>query len=333
MQDSFEKLLGKETVDWNYIQTKEDLQDLDFYKIVYEQHVNYQWDVRPTFRIPKIVHLIWLGPSPFPIESIENIRTWLAHHPSWTFYFWTDRKRMPPCKDLQLRYIKDFTFQFLADEFQESQNWGEKSDILRYEILYQIGGIYIDHDANCLRPFDGLHTGYDFYAGLEMPHEKIGARALTVGIGLMGAKPYHPVIWGAIQMIINRWISVTEMFKGNDPFVQAQRVSHRTYMALTLALRNHFNLQGNRDIVFPACYFYPKHGLPGFYSYHFYGTTWNQLDSTFVEQQLIKKLHHLKNQDTQIVRVEIMSLIALFGCFILYFLIDKMLRRQGCLGK
>lgn len=37
-----------------------------------------------------------------------------------------------------------------------AKNYGEKSDILRYEILCQFGGIYVDCDFECLKSFDGL---------------------------------------------------------------------------------------------------------------------------------------------------------------------------------
>jgi hypothetical protein len=331
MADSFEKLLGQSTVDWNYIQTRQDFEDLDFYRSIYKKNYAHQYDSSPIFRIPKKVHLIWLGPRPFPRESVENIRTWFAHHPDWTFFLWTDRKRLPPCKNMKVCDVKDFDFKFLKDAYYESQNWGEKSDILRYEILYQEGGVYIDHDANCLRSFHGLHTGYDFYACLEMPHEEIDSLALTTGIGIIGAKPYHPAIRGAIQMIADRWAPVTEKFKGTDPLIQAKLVTYRTYIALTLALKKSLNLPGNRDIIFPACYFYPKHGLPGFYSQHFYGTTWNNLGETAIEHRLIKQLRQLRDRDAKIVRVELISLLSVIGCFVLYFLVNGTLKKG--LGK
>lgn len=326
MQDSFEDLLGKKTADWNYIQTKQDFQDLDFYKTIYQKNRDYQYASTPIFRIPKKVHLIWLGPSSFPLKSVENIRAWMAYHPDWTFYFWTDRKRIAPCNQMKIRQVKDFNFKFLQGEFEQSNNWGEKSDILRYEILYQYGGIYIDHDADCLRPFHGLHAGYDFYAGLEAPHEQLDGLALTVGIGVIGAKPYHPIIRGAIQIISSRWKSISEKFSGTDPLSRARLVSYRTYIAMTLALQKNLNLPGNRDIIFPSYYFYPKHGCEGLYSKHFYATTWNHLGESELERQLMKKLSHLRNRDAKIIRVEIMSLIALIGCFILYFLINKTMR-------
>lgn len=329
MQDSFEELLGKGTIDWNYIQTKQDFEDLTFYKKIYDKNCNHQYTSSPMLRIPKVIHLIWLGPRAFPKESIENVRTWFAHHPDWTFYFWTDRKRLPPVRGMRVEHIKNFPFKFLEKEYQESRNWGEKSDILRYEILYQKGGVYVDHDANCLRSFHRLNTGYDFYAALEMPHEELNGCALTVGIGVIGSRKGHPVIRSTIEHIMERWNPMKEKFRGTDPLVQARLVSYRTYIALTLALKNQLNLSGNCDIIFPACYFYPKHGLPGFYSEHFYKTSWNYLEETPIEHQLLQKLRHLRNRDAKIIRVELISFIAIIGCFILYFLITYMLNKTS----
>lgn len=328
MHDSFEKLLGAETDDWNYVQTKRDFQDLEFYKKIYKKNCNYQYDSSPIFRIPKTVHIIWLGPRSFPRESVENMRSWMAHHPDWTFHFWTDRVRIPPCKNMKICFVQDFEFKFLKWHFGQSRNWAEKADILRYEILYQKGGIYIDHDVTCFRPFHGLHTGYDFYAGLEIPHEELDGFALTTGNAIMGAKPYHPILRETIQMVLNRWEPMSKKFSGSDPLAQARLVSYRTYIALTLGLRKNLNLPGNRDIIFPACYFYPKHGLPGFYSEHLYGTTWNNLSESPTEHNLMQKFRSLRKRDSKIIRVEIMCLIALIGCFILYFLINQALKRS-----
>lgn len=328
LEDSFEKLEGSDTSNWNYIQTKRDYRDLECFKTLYKKNYKHQFNSNPSFKIPKIIHLIWIGPKPFPSGSVENIRTWMAHHPDWTFNFWTDRKRLPPCNGMQVKQLKDFHFEFLHDKFKESKNWGEKADIWRYEILYQQGGLYIDHDAACVRPFHGLHTGYDFYAGLEMPHEEIDSLALTAGIGVIGAKPRHPALQETIRLILERWDAVTEKFSASDPLVQARRVTHRTLIAFTHAFEKGLNQPGNTDIIFPACYFYPKGNLPGFYSEHLYGTTWNNLNETPNEQFFQKMLRHLRNRDAKIIHVELMSLFALIGCFSLYFLINREIKRK-----
>jgi mannosyltransferase OCH1-like enzyme len=40
--------------------------------------------------------------------------------------------------------------------FDRASNFGEKSDIWRYEILFRLGGVYVDTDFECVRPFDSL---------------------------------------------------------------------------------------------------------------------------------------------------------------------------------
>jgi len=327
LEHPFEELAGSGTDDWNYIQTSRDYQDIETYSALYKKNKKYQFNSSPTFRIPKTVHLIWIGPRSFPLSSIETIRTWLAHHPDWTFIFWTDRKRPAPCKGMEVRLVQDFDFKFLKEKFEESKNWGEKSDIWRYEILYQLGGIYIDHDAKCLRPFHGLNTGYDFYACLEMPHEGIDNHAVTAGIGIIGVKPYHPVMKETILQVLNRWEDVTNNFSSLDPIMQARRVAHRSYIALTYAFEKGLNHPENRDIVFPACYFYPKHGLPGFYSQHLYSTSWHDLEETPNEKFFSQSLRLLRSRDAKIIRVELFSLIALIGCFTLYFLTNREMKK------
>jgi len=328
LQDSFEKLQGDGTEDWNYIQTKRDYQALQHYSELYKKNFKHQFNSSPIFKIPKNVHLIWLGPKPFPSESVENIRTWMAHHPDWTFIFWTDRKRPAPCNGMKVRQLDSFHFEYLKERFEESNNWGEKSDMLRYEILNQEGGLYIDHDVSCLRPFHALHTGYDFYAGLEMPHEEIDSFALTVGISLIGTKPRHPVLRKAIQLVLDRWDDVTKRFSTSDPLVQARRVTYRTLVAMTYAFEEGIGHPGNTDIIFPASYFYPKGSATGFYAIHQYATTWHNLRETAPERFFRNMLRHIRDRDSKIVKVELLTLFAMIGCFILYCLINREIKTK-----
>ncbi len=328
LQDSFEKLQGIDAVDWNYIQTKRDYKDLEIYETLYDKNKHLQFTSDPIFKIPKTVHLIWIGPKPFPSHSVENVRSWMAYHPDWTFIFWTDRKYPPPCKGMELRLVDDFDFKFLKEKYIESRNWREKADIWRYEILYKEGGVYIDHNVKCRYPFHGLHTGYDLYAGLEMPHEGIDGLSVTAGNAIIGARPHHPVMRGAIQKVLDRWDEVTQQFSANDPLVQARRVTHRTLIALTYAFDQNLNRPENDDIIFPACYFFPKNGLPGFYSEHMYGSAWHELDETQNERYFSQALRVLRNRGAKILCVELLCLIALIGCFALYFLINRELKKE-----
>jgi hypothetical protein len=47
------------------------------------------------------------------------------------------------------------------------QNVGAKSDILRREVIYRFGGLYLDTDFECLSSFEPLHDRLDFFASLR----------------------------------------------------------------------------------------------------------------------------------------------------------------------
>jgi hypothetical protein len=326
MHASFEMLMGIDTEGWDNMQTKQDFEDFEYYKKIYNENYSFQFSFDSSLRIPKIVHFIWLGPRSFPQVSVENIRTWMKFHPDWTFKFWTDRKRLPPCEGMEVHYINDFEFKYLKDKFNLSQNWAAKADIFRYEILYQEGGIYIDHDVVCLRSFHDLHSGYDFYAALEIPHEKIDGLAITPNVAVIGSKPGHPIMKGAMQDILERWDEVEEKFFSKDPATQAAKVVNLTLIALTHSVKKNLGHPGNRDIIFPALYFYPKYGLPSFYAEHLYATTWNHLEEKKGQKFLKNLFGIMQERDVKILKVELITLLPLFGCFILYFLMSRSLK-------
>ncbi|MCP5505459.1 MAG: hypothetical protein H7A38_01075 [Chlamydiales bacterium] len=327
LDDSFEKLQGVDTEDWNYIQTKKDFNELEKLEELYQKNKRFQFAAQPILKVPKTIHLIWLGPKPFPREYIDNIRSWIAHHPDWNFKFWTDRRRPPPCNGMDVKLVQNFEFQFLKSHFDSSKNWAEKADILRYEVLYQEGGLFIDYNVKCSRPFHNLHSGYDFFACLEMPHEGINGRAITTGNAVIGARRHHPVIKGAIGKVIERWEVMGAKYSGTDPFVQAQKALNRTFIALSDAMEGNLNRPENTDIIFPANYFFPVHGTKGFYAEHFHGTAMQEMAQSQTERYFANALINLRKRDAKILRVELFSLFALLGCFGLYFLTNKELKR------
>lgn len=136
-----------------------------------------------NFSIPPMIHLIWLGSVP-PQTVDLAIASWEKYHPNWKIKLWTDEE------------IKNFTWSSPRSEnfFQQGKNWAEKSDILRFEILYQFGGIYSDTDVVCLKSFEDLVTKeLTFFAGLESNKIKRFGRPL-VGSAIIGAAKNSAVI-------------------------------------------------------------------------------------------------------------------------------------------
>ncbi|MDX8430965.1 MAG: glycosyltransferase [Candidatus Algichlamydia australiensis] len=285
----FYSLMGEKSSRWSFVNCAEDRQQLERYASLYDRNAALQFEKNEKEKIPSDLHLIWLGPRPFPSESVENIRMWRSAHPNWTFHFWTDRARPAPIQGMVLHQADDFPFQELGDYYKESSNWGQKSDLLRYEILQQRGGIYIDHDANCLRSFDGLRKGYDFFACLEMPHARVAGYSVTAGIGILGAVQEHPVISGAIEEVKTHWEESKNLFPQTSPKSVREYVMHSTYMATTRSMQKHLDQPGFTDIILPACYFYPQKGFKPLYSFHYYGTSWAGIEKRGTFEKEIKK--------------------------------------------
>lgn len=110
--------------------------------------------------IPRVIHRIWLGENPMPEEFERYGETWREHHPEWEMRLWTD-DNLPPSD--------------LLDALEESKRQVSRSILLRYELLRQFGGVYVDTDMECLRSIEPLLDGVSAFAAWESPEVLCGA--------------------------------------------------------------------------------------------------------------------------------------------------------------
>ena len=123
-------------------------------------------------RIPRVFHQIWLGPEPPPRDFDQFRESWREHHPGWELRLWREDD-LPG--DLRTRAV-----------YERERQPVERADILRLELLWRFGGVYLDIDMECLRPIDVLVEGLDFFATEIKP----GRVTNTV----IGAAPLHPIL-------------------------------------------------------------------------------------------------------------------------------------------
>ena len=90
--------------------------------------------------IPKILHQLWIGPKT-PPTTLMN--TWKEKHEADGFEYirWTE-------DEIKKR---GFTSQ-LQNRVNEMEEINGKADILRWEILYEYGGVFVDADCYCIEP-------------------------------------------------------------------------------------------------------------------------------------------------------------------------------------
>ena len=295
----FNVLMGANTSIWRFVITYEDFENLQIFRDLYEKNRVLKLSKQTENKIPKVIHFVWLGPNPFPKESIQNLNSWVERHPDWTFKFWTDRPRPLPNKKMKLCFISTFFFDFLKRCYDESDNYAEKSDLFRYELLYKEGGLYVDHDVKCFSSFAPFHSYYELYCGMEPPHETIISSSITASNSIIGSRPQHGVLKKVIETILSHWESLGAAYPGQDNESVVYRVAQRTFVPFDQALKEKGGEGGSKDIVFPAAYFNPIGEQSPLYAHHTYASTWFETE-TPTEKNIRRRLMLICKKNNQI---------------------------------
>jgi hypothetical protein len=119
------------------------------------------------------IHFIWLGKNRIPREIIN---TWIPKvNDNYTIIVWRD------FPDKNEKYDKDILSiggLYNQSIFDESSKYNQKSDILRLEILYKYGGVYLDCDIiktpNDKDIVETLESSCDKRRSLFITYEKQG---------------------------------------------------------------------------------------------------------------------------------------------------------------
>ena len=237
----FDESMGKSETEFKFIFTNsDDVARYEKAKALYEKNVPSKVAASQNPKIPKIIHQIWLGPNLPPPQFAGFQENLTRLHPDWEYHLWSEA---------QLEELKLDNW----DIVEQSQNWAEKSDIIRCDLLDRFGGVYLDVDFDMYHSLNELHEKYDFYCGMEYPH-KIATtnNRVWVGISIMASKPHHPIIQNWKRRIRNGWDDVNLRYSS-----PVERVINHTYFPFTHAVMQEIDQPGNTDILLPATYFYP----------------------------------------------------------------------------
>ena len=90
----------------------------------------------------KLIHQIWLGKSQMPEQFRAYGSGWQQFFPDWEYRLWTDRD--------------DYSWMQNRKLFDTAPTLSSRSDVLRFELLFTYGGMYVDTDFECLKPFAPL---------------------------------------------------------------------------------------------------------------------------------------------------------------------------------
>jgi hypothetical protein len=186
--------------------------------------------------------------------------TWKEKNPTFEYIRWTEREFV----DRKIRFR-------CGNRINEIEEICGKADIIRWEILYEYGGVFLDADSICVEPIDDVLMRCKSFAGWENEQVRPG----LVAVGTMGFPPKHPLVKAVIDWIESNPVS----------FAQTnQRAWQNTGpMLLTRMLRTG---KFTDMTIFPSYTFLPIHctgveysGHGRIYAYQEWGSTKQSYDT------------------------------------------------------
>ena len=198
--------------------------------------------------IPKIIHQIWVGDQSKRPDKL--IQTWIDKNPLWQHKLWTD-DNLPDliCKK----------------QFDECPSLAGKADILRYQLLYQEGGFFIDADSECVNPLDDCLINNHCFCCWENENVRRGLMANGYLASEKGCE--------LMKTIMDRISQYPHM---NYPALATWEVTGPLLLTDT-AYKTKYPIT-----VYPSWYFIPKHysgieytGTGKIYAKQYWGTTPN----------------------------------------------------------
>ena len=151
--------------------------------------------------IPRVIHQLWIGPKPAPTKFMES---WREKHPDFEYNYWNeaDLDKLYSTRSMQSSTGKNISLQCI-DKIRSIEEINGKADIIRWEILYKYGGVFLDADSICIESFDDQLMSKPAFAGWENEQVRKG----LIATGTMGFPAEHPLCKAAVDWVLANEVS------------------------------------------------------------------------------------------------------------------------------
>lgn len=93
--------------------------------------------------IPHVIHYCWFGGAPLSKLSVKCIESWKKYCPDYEIRRWDESNvNLEACD-----YVR---------EAYQAKKWAFVSDFVRFQVLYEHGGVYFDTDVELLKGVDSI---------------------------------------------------------------------------------------------------------------------------------------------------------------------------------
>lgn len=214
--------------------------------------------------IPRRLGHIWIGPKKAPSEWMK---TWVDMHPTWHYTLY----------DNEFLKKGNFKTQDQIAEYMKRGQYAGAADLLRYEILYEVGGYMPGADSICLHSIDEL---FDDDRDLYTVYENEFVRGKLVS-PIMAARPKHPFVGEIIERL-----SKVPPEQLDVPWKQTGN-----YFIACLIEEYDPNI-----VIWPSHYFIPRHftgrqymGNDKIYAHQLFGTTTGRYEHSSILDRLANR--------------------------------------------
>lgn len=200
--------------------------------------------------IPKKIHYIWFGKGEKNDRIKHCIESWKKYLPDYEIIEWNEDNF-------------DVSFNDFTKKAYENKKWAYVSDVARFWILYNEGGIYLDTDVEVYKPIDEFLENSAF-VGFEDTHYLSSAT--------IGAEKGNPVM----KMILDYYNCIDfKMYDDWKDYIKYEETS-------PCIISNIIGLLGmNRDLdqeqhiknitIYPRSYFFTEGEG---WTYHSFNGSW-----------------------------------------------------------
>lgn len=212
--------------------------------------------------IPKIIHYCWFGGNPLPKSALKCIDSWRKYLPDYEIKRWDESNF-------------DVNLMTYTQEAYKARKFAYVSDVARFWILYNEGGLYFDTDVEVIKSLDDIVDRGPFM-GIEVPARNGTVPMVAPGLGLGAEKGM------TLYKEILEHYEECHYCDENGAQIGGTVVSHNTEILIRNGLKPTNDLQNVAGVwIYPQEYFNPLEDATGILkttintrSIHWYSKTW-----------------------------------------------------------
>lgn len=182
-------------------------------------------------RIPKVIHYCWYGKKTKPQLVEDCIASWQKKLPDYKIIEWNEENT-------------DLKHPFIRRAYRQKK-WAFVSDFVRFQVLHEFGGVYLDTDMLILKPLDDFLNDECFLGTEDANH---------ISAGIIGATRSHPFI----QKCLSEYDAIKMKNETDWSVVTVPKI-------ITRIFRYHYDcdslfkekLNVGDVVIYPSPYFYP----------------------------------------------------------------------------